>query len=66
MRYVALAVLWPTIGIDDLNGLWGPAERLGTLDQSLLQPEAVLMAQRLMGGRLSAVEDRFAGQMLGG
>jgi len=38
------------IGIDDLNGLRGPAQRLGVLGEGVLEPEAFLVAQGLMRG----------------
>src|SRR2546427_8575998 len=41
------------IGVDDLNGLWGPAQRLGVLGEGILEPEAFLMAQGLVRGRLA-------------
>src|SRR3989442_14322547 len=53
------------IGVDDLNGLWGPAQRLGVLGEGILEPEAFLMAQGLVRGRLANIDDGFAGQMLG-
>jgi hypothetical protein len=53
------------IAVDDFNGLRGPAQRLSTLGQGILEPEACLMAQRLVWGRLANIDDRFAGQMVG-
>ena len=38
------------IGVNDLNGLWGPTQRTGPLGEGVLEPEAFLMAQSLVGG----------------
>jgi hypothetical protein len=51
--------------VHDVDGLVGPAELVGPRAQGVLQAQAFLMAHHLMRGRLSDVNDRLAGQMLG-
>jgi hypothetical protein len=52
------------IRINDLDILITPAETEGTLPESILQVEALLIGEYLMGRRLANVDDRFAGEML--
>src|SRR5215475_7545808 len=54
------------IEVVDTDGFRGPAQPLSALGERVLEPEAFLMAQRLVRGRLTNIDDRFAGQMLGG
>jgi hypothetical protein len=46
------------IVIDDQNPLLGPAQPPGTVDQPLLQPRGLLVAENLLGGGLPDVDHR--------
>src|SRR5689334_7689239 len=52
------------VGINHLDMRWGPAELFRTLPQGVLQTQALLMGEHLIGAGLADVNDRLAGQVM--
>src|SRR5262249_48946909 len=55
----------PQVGVNDLNGIGLPAVFLGALAEGVLEFQALLVGERLVGAGLANVNDGLATEMRG-